>query len=133
MQRLVKDVMTRNLVTVPADAMVDVAIDLMLNENISGVPAVDDEGNLVGLITEYDVLKLYHDNGHDEHPFASCDDFSTHQIRTIQQDASMETAAKIFQAASLRRLLVVDGSKLVGILSRRDVLRCIRESRTHCV
>ena len=128
MRKLVKDVMTRKIVTVPADAPVDVAISLMLEENVSGIPVVEDQGDLAGLITEFDVLQLYN-NGH-QHDFASCRQFMTTEVKTIQQDAQVATAAKIFKAASLRRLVVVEGNRPVGILSRRDVLRCICELRT---
>ncbi len=128
-QKLVKDVMTRDIVTVSANVVIDVAIDLMLRENVSGLPVVDSNGDLLGLITEYDVLCLY-DRQQTGNDFASCKRFMTRDVQTIQQDAWVQTAAKIFKAASLRRLLVVDGKRLVGILSRRDVLRCIRESRS---
>lgn len=122
--------MTRKIVTVPAGAPIDVAIDRMLSENVSGIPVVDEEGELVGLITEYDVLQLY--DGNCQHDFAACSDFMTRQVKTIQQDALVSTAARIFKAASLRRLIVVEGARPVGILSRRDVLRCICELRRRC-
>ena len=56
---LVQDVMTQDTISVPQNASIDVAIDLMVENNISGVPVVDEEDSLVGLITEYDVLQLY--------------------------------------------------------------------------
>ena len=127
---LVQDVMTANPVSIAQDVSIDVAIDLMVEKNISGVPIVDDEGSLIGLITEYDVLQFYGKHGDDHaESFQSCRDIMITEIRTIQQTASLEVAAKIFRAASLRRLLVLDGKKFVGILSRRDVVRSIRDSR----
>jgi len=63
--------------------------------------------------------------------FLTCREIMITEIRTIQQDASLDVAAKIFQAASLRRLLVLDNKRLVGILSRRDVVRSIRDGRLH--
>ena len=127
---LVQDVMTRDTISVPQDASIDVAIDLMVENNISGVPVVDEEHSLVGLITEYDVLQLY-GKYHGEHAtrFYSCRKFMTTEIHTIREEASLDVAAKIFQSASLRRLLVLSGKKLVGILSRRDVVRSIRDGR----
>jgi CBS domain-containing protein len=126
----VKDVMTRSVVSVPCRAVIDVAIDLMVSQNISGVPVVDLEGRLAGIISEYDVLRLCGQREAEYQPFEPCERYMTADVRTIQQDASLDAAAKIFQAASLRRLLVLDGDKLVGILSRRDVVRCIREQRS---
>ena len=127
---LVQDMMTRDPISVPQDASVDVAIDLMLENNISGVPIVDEDNLPVGLITEFDVLELY-GQYHGDCPtrFLTCRDTMTTEIRTIREDASLGVAAKIFRAASLRRLLVVRGNHLVGILARRDVVRSIRDGR----
>ena len=126
---LVRDMMTTEPISVPQTASIDVAIDLMVEKNISGVPVVDDSGNLVGLITEHDVLNLYETEARGTTRFHSCQELMITNVRTIGQDASLEVAANIFHAATLRRLLVVDGNELVGILSRRDVVRCIRDSR----
>lgn len=126
---LVQDVMTQNPLSVPQDAAVDVAIDLIVEQNISGVPVVDDEGRLVGLITEYDVLQLYGQQSDPATRYQSCRDLMTSEVCTIGLDASVEAAAKIFCAATMRRLLVVDGKQLVGVLSRRDVVRSIRDKR----
>ena len=124
---LVQDVMTKNPVSVPQAASIDVAIDLIVEKNISGLPVVNSDGALVGLITEYDVLQLYEDDASTR--YHSCSDLMTSKVCTIGQDASLEAAAKIFHAATLRRLLVVEGKELVGVLSRRDVVRSIRDSR----
>ena len=58
MSQIVKDVMTGKIVSVPHYTAVDVAIDLMLEKNVSGVPIVDEFGHLLGVITEFDVLRL---------------------------------------------------------------------------
>lgn len=120
--------MTGKVVSVPHYAAVDVAIDLMLEKNVSGVPIVDEFGHLLGVITEFDVLRLY---GRDDNAtsFATCEQFMTRQVKTVQQDASVAVAANIFRASAIRRLLVLDGERLTGILSRRDILRCIHHQR----
>lgn len=125
----VKDIMTRSPVTIPVDATIDAAIDVMVTRGISGLPVVDKYGRLVGIITEYDVLHLYNRAGGRDDLYEPCEGFMTRSIRTISQDASLDVAASIFHAAAIRRLMVVDGERLTGILSRRDVLRCIREQR----
>jgi len=126
---LVKDVMTASIVSVPAHAAIDVAIDLMVEKNISSLPVVDEQEQLVGIVSEYDVLELFGQSEFEYSPFEPCEKFMTSAPKTISQDASLEVAANIFHAASLRRLLVVDGEGLVGVLSRRDVVRRIRDAR----
>lgn len=131
---LVQDVMSSKTISVPHNAFVDVAIDLMIEKNLSGLPVVDEFDELVGLITEYDVMQLFNSTHYTEEVVGQrCSDFMTEQVRTIGKDATLEVAAKIFQAASIRRLLVIDNKKLVGILSRRDVVRAIRDGRLNQV
>lgn len=125
----VRDAMTVSVVTVPPHALIDVAIDLMVEKNISSLPVVDVHQRLVGIISEYDVLELLGESVSDDLPFERCEKYMTTELKTISQDASLETAAKIFQAASLRRLLVVDGERLAGVLSRRDIVRRVRDER----
>ena len=127
MSELVKDRMARDVVSVPYYAVVDVAIELMLTENVSGVPVVDDDYRLLGVLTEFDVLQLCGEQ--DSSSYATCEQFMTRQVKAVQQDTSLEIAAKIFRAAAIRRLLVLSGEKLVGVLSRRDILRSIHENR----
>jgi CBS domain-containing protein len=127
---LVKEVMTTNPISVSQDVAIDVAIDLMVEKNVSGMPIVDESGELIGLITEYDVLQFYGKHHDDEATgYLPCQEVMITDVRTIQQEADLGVAAKIFQAASLRRLLVVDGKQFVGVLSRRDVVRSIRDGR----
>ncbi len=126
---LVKDVMTRDPFSVPANASIDVAIDLIVERNISCVAVVDDFGHLAGVITEFDVLQLFGRDPAEQAKTQICGQFMTAEVRTIQQDASLAVAANIFKMASLRRLLVLDQEKLVGVLSRRDVVRSIRDGR----
>lgn len=126
---LVKDVMTSDPVSVPQSASIDAAIDLIVERNISCVSIVDDYGSLVGVITEYDVLKLFDDGDGAKPKTQICRDFMTSRVRTIQQDACLSVAANIFRMASLRRLMVLDQDRLVGVLSRRDVVRSIRDGR----
>lgn len=126
---LVKDAMSRDIVSVPFNAVIDVAIDLMIERNVSGLPVVDSDRRLVGIITEYDILCLYEQSSEQARQFAPCREYMKTDTKTIQQDASLDVAARIFHAASLRRLIVLDGERLVGVLSRRDVVRSIRDRR----
>jgi CBS domain-containing protein len=126
---LVKDVMSRDPISVPFDASIDVAIDLIVERNISCVAVVGNFGYLAGVITEFDILRLFGLQEAERAKTQICGEFMTPDVRTIQQDASLDVAAIIFKKASLRRLLVLESEKLVGVLSRRDVVRSIRDGR----
>lgn len=126
---IVKDIMSKSLVTVPHFAEVDVAIEMMVIKDVSAVAVVDSQGALLGVISEYDVLKLCGQSAEAAQRLESCATYMTSPVKTISPHASLEVVAKIFQAASVRRLFVVDGDRLVGVISRRDVLRYIRDNR----
>lgn len=126
---LVKDVMTVDPISIPQDALVDAAIEVMLTRNVSGLPVVDDAGRLVGLITEYDVLALFDQSDTDAKRLEPCSTYMKRDVRTIGEHATIDVACHIFRSVSIRRLLVVSGDRLVGVLSRRDVVRTIRDRR----
>ena len=111
----VADYMTRNLVTLKPHVSVNDSIRILLENRISGAPVVDDSGSLVGVFSESDCLKgalqaSYHET----------------------EISSILDAAEIFIADHRRRLPVVDKGKLVGQISRRDLLRAMDDfSRKH--
>ena len=126
----VRFVMTAPVVTVVANAMIEDALGLMLDNHISGLPVLHPDGQLAGVITEYDVLRFYRESDAAYHPFQPCREFMTTAIVTIGPDATLDEAMTALLQTSVRRLLVVDdGGRLVGVLSRRDIARFIRDER----
>jgi CBS domain-containing protein len=134
---IVQDIMTTSVITVPHHAEVDVAIELILSKRVSALAVVDSHGTLLGVLSEFDLLELcgkLAESGAVMHP---CSEYMTTRVKTVSPHASIEVVANIFKAASIRRLFVIDGDKLVGVISRRDLLRYIRQHRhashTACV
>ena len=126
---LVKDVMSTEVVTIPHYAEVDAAIDLILTHNVSALAVVDSHGALMGVLSEYDVLELCGKLADSDGSLQSCSKYMTSPVKTVSPHASLDVVAKIFKAASIRRLFVADGDHLMGVIARRDVLRHIRSSR----
>ena len=125
----VRFVMTAPVVTVLANAMIEDALSLMLDNHVSGLPVLHPDGRLAGVITEYDVLRFYRESDSNYHPFQPCREFMTTAIVTIEPDATLDEATTALLQTSVRRLLVVDSDQLVGVLSRRDIARFIRDER----
>ncbi|MCH8921573.1 MAG: CBS domain-containing protein [Planctomycetes bacterium] len=125
----VRFAMSAPVVTVFANAMIEDALNLMLDNHISGLPVLDSDGLLVGVITEYDVLRFYRESDSNYHPFQPCREFMTTAIVTIHPDATLNEATTGLLQTSVRRLLVVDEDRLEGVISRRDIARFIRDER----
>ena len=128
----VADYMTRNLVTLKPHVSVNDAIRILLENRISGAPVVDDSGSLVGVFSESDCLKGALQASYHETEIGSVAEYMTQDPQTISPDSSILDAAEIFIADHRRRLPVVDKGKLVGQISRRDLLRAMDDfSRKH--
>ena len=124
--RAVKDIITKKLVTFQSDMRVRAAIESLLKHKISGAPVVDENGNLVGVLSEIDCMSTiiqdlyYSDSG------GSVEDFMSTEITTVNSEMGLIDLAEIFQKKHFRRLPVVDNGILVGQVSRRDVLKAIQ-------
>ena len=128
----VADYMTRNLVTLKPHVSVNDSIRILLENRISGAPVVDDSGSLVGVFSESDCLKGALQTSYHETEIGSVAEYMTQDPQTISPDSSILDAAEIFIADLRRRLPVVDKGKLVGQISRRDLLRAMDDfSRKH--
>jgi CBS domain-containing protein len=123
----VRDVMTTQVVTLSPETSAEEAIDVLVNGRISGAPVVDTEGRLLGVLTEYHLLKIA--------SFPSVQHMTVAELMTkavwvISEDAHISVAADLLARHRIRRLPVVDRGYVVGVVSRRDVIRhLLRERR----
>ena len=112
----VADYMTTQLVTFKPETGLFQAISIFSESNISGAPVVNDRGELIGLLSEVDCLK--------EH--GGCvGDFMTAPVETVSSDADIIAVSEKFISGNRRRFPVLRNGKLVGQISRKDVLRAI--------
>ena len=121
-----KDIMSQDVVTVSPDDTTDHAISLLVEHKISGLPVVDREGCLVGVITEFDLLELIYNGPADEEQV--CGYMST-DVKKVTEDANWVEVGDMFRSTPMRRLPVTRGNKLVGIVARHDLMRAIHDIR----
>jgi CBS domain-containing protein len=123
-----KDIMTRSVITFLPDASIFEAIRVLLSRRISGAPVVDEDGFVVGMLSELDCLRVLSSDefyaGHQEME-GQVRDFMTPAGQTIKPDMDVYGIAHYFLTRPVRRLPVVDRGRLVGQVSRRDVLLVI--------
>lgn len=122
---LVKDWMAANLVTLKPDMDVMDAVAKLVEGRIAGAPVVDHHGNLVGLLSEFDCMKVALDSSYHGEWGGRVSEFMTKDVMTVPADMSIIDLARRFQQSRVRRFPVVDDNRLVGQISRRDVLRAL--------
>ncbi|NBC23921.1 MAG: CBS domain-containing protein [Gammaproteobacteria bacterium] len=122
---LVKDWMAANLVTLKPDMDVMDAVAKLVEARIAGAPVVDHHGNMVGMLSEFDCMKVALDSTYHGEWGGRVSEFMTKDVITVPADMSIIDLARRFQESRLRRFPVMDDTRLVGQISRRDVLRAL--------
>lgn len=121
----VTDYMTKDLITFhPSQSIMD-AMEMMLEKQISGAPVVDDNGTIVGLLSEKDCLRILLENSYNNLPSESnaVADYMSQSVTTISADKNVVEVAYMFLNSQFRRYPVVDKGRLIGQVSRKDIMR----------
>ncbi len=140
-----QDVMTRRLICTSPDASIVQAAHLMLQNHISGLPVVDAGGTLVGIVTEGDFLRRAEINTDRRRsrwiefltgPGKLADEYTqshgrkvaevmTDDLHTITEDTPLDEIVRLMERHRIKRLPVLRDSKLVGIVTRANVMRAV--------
>ncbi len=118
-----KDIMTRNVVCIKKNIPVVDAIRLMSNNNITGIPVVEDDMTLVGILSEQDVLRLFHT--YEDEKDRTVNDFMTQPAIHFEEEERLLDVCYCLRDNSIRRVPVTSDGKVVGVISRSDILKCI--------
>ena len=110
----VKEVMTRPVIHVRADTPVAEVADLLSQKKISAVPITDDSGSVIGLVSEYDLLARQGKVARD---------VMSAGVISVTEDADVEDVRFLLIERRIRRVPVMSGTELIGIVSRSDLVR----------
>ena len=135
----VRDVMTAQVVAVRRDAGFKQMVDVLTEFKVSALPVIDRELHVLGVVSEADLLHKVEFAGQDAHvkllegtrrrsakakaTGETAEDLMTSPAVTIGPDATIGEAARLMDAKRVKRLPVIENGHLVGIVSRRDLLR----------
>ncbi|MBN1804217.1 MAG: CBS domain-containing protein [Sedimentisphaerales bacterium] len=120
-----KDIMTSNVVCIQKNIPVVEAIRLMSKNNITGIPVVEDDMTLVGILSEQDVLRLFHT--YEDEKDRTVNDFMTQPAIHFEEKEHLLDVCYCLRDNSIRRVPVTSNGKVVGVISRSDILKCILE------
>ena len=114
------DIMTTNVVTVRKDMVLTDVIALLLRWHISALPVVDDDHNMIGIVSEIDLVNVTLDGNARN---TTVEEVMATDLISFGPEAELADMVQSFSKHHLRRVPIVDGGKVVGIVSRRDILR----------
>ena len=145
---LAKEIMTKGVISVKPEASIRELAELLLAKRISGVPVVDDTGALRGIVSEGDLMRkeiapempdelcilgavIYY-KGLQEYKDAfrkfsamTAQEIMTEKVLTVKVDDDVSKVAKLMLDKHIKRLPVMDGDKLAGIVSRSDIVKML--------
>lgn len=124
---LARDMMTQNLVTLSPLLDVFSAIDILLRKKISGAPVVDSHGQFLGVFSESSSMRVIVNAAYDNLPDAGLMPFVDRNAPTIAPDTQLLTICQTFLDQATRRLPVLEDGRLLGQISRRDVMRKVSD------
>lgn len=146
-----KDIMSADVITVKKDATIEEIAHILTEKNISGVPVVDDDNSVIGVVTQKDLLykkieprfppvveilggliflksvKNYNEELR-KLVATKAEEIMTKKVVTVDEDTDIERIAELMVEQDINRIPVVKASKLVGIISRTDVVKYIAKT-----
>ena len=104
------------------------AVGRLIDEGVTGAPVVDDDGHRVGKLSEYDCLRLLAEGSGGDRANGLVRDFMGTEVTAVPSTMDVYYAAGMFlRDPARRRFMVVDGGRLVGVVTRKDILRAVRK------
>ena len=114
-QMSVKEIMTKDVITVPPAMPVREVANLLSERNVSGVPVIDDEGRVLGVVSELDVVGRQG---------ATAADVMSKQVISVTEETDVREVVQLFLNERVRRVPVLSGEqRLIGIVSRSDLVQ----------
>jgi CBS domain-containing protein len=131
-----REIMTRNVVTVQESTPIYKAIELLAEYDITGMPVVDENQSLRGVITEQDVMNLFYDESsllfsNQDEQKKTVKDVMTKPAIFFDEYESILDICQCLKDYHFRRVPVTSKGKLVGVISRQDIIKYVLQQRRY--
>ena len=120
-----KDVMSTEIITITKDATMQHVIRLLVTRGITGLPVVSDDMEMLGIVTEKDVLKMLYDRNVN---IKSAEALMTPNVTSFDENEDLIAVFKGLVENNFRRVPILSQGKLVGIISRTDIIKFLSKS-----
>lgn len=124
-----KDIMTEEVIRVRPETPVYDAIELLVENEITGMPVVDDESNLVGVLSEKDVLAMLY--AMEDSTGQTVGDYMSTGVVSLDVNANLTNLCDCLMQNVFRRVLITDNGKLAGVVSRSDMIKIVLKIKEH--
>ncbi|MFH1716585.1 MAG: CBS domain-containing protein [Planctomycetota bacterium] len=121
-----RDIMSKSVICIRKETPIVEAIKLMVKNNITGIPVVEDDMTLVGILSEQDVLRLFHT--YEDEKDRTVAEFMTQPAVHFEESELLLDVCYCLRDNAIRRVPVTSSGKVVGVISRSDILKCILKS-----
>ena len=118
-----KDIMTTQVICIHKDTPIYEAVDLMVTNSITGIPVIENDSMLVGILSEQDVLRLF--QTYEKEKDKTVSEFMTQPAIHFEEDECIGDICSCMMQNSIRRVPITSNGKVVGVISRSDILRQI--------
>jgi len=118
---IASDIMTHKVATIRPEASAQEAAQLLDEKRISGAPVVDAESKIIGIITEADIISKVNRDG------LCVADIMSHDVIAISEETPVSEIAALLTERKIKRVPVVRDGKLVGIVSRADIVHAVAQ------
>ena len=116
---LIRDIMSKIVVSIRPDATMMDAVKVLTKHHLSGAPVVSTQGELIGFISEPNLMDVLFDKGIRTQKVS---DFMSGEVHVVCPEDPISIAASLFTMYGIRRLPVVENGHLIGVVTRRDLL-----------
>ena len=123
----VDDYMARDLITFMPGDDIHVAVNVLLDERLSGAPVVDGRGRLVGVLSKKDCFEVVYNSSYHQEWGGRVEEYMTREVTTIASGTDIIKAADLFMSSSFRRFPILRNGRMIGQISRADLLRALEE------
>ena len=121
-----KDIMTTQVICIHKNTPIFEAIELMVKNNITGVPVTESDSTIVGILSEQDLLRLFH--SYEKEKNKKVNDFMTQPAIHFDENEDVLDICYCLMQNSIRRVPVTSNGRVVGVISRSDILKNILDN-----